>query len=105
MYVVREDIVRYIARMFFDSDRSDTQTARSTTRWLLPSHKVVKGLISPTTESKKREVLHTAAKFLKLNDNPSRAPDFYFLMNGMSNFYVLDPFIIVPVCVAPQGGP
>ncbi len=61
MYVVREDIVLSIARQFFDSDRSDTQTARGTTRWLLPSNKVVIGLISSTVESKKREVLHAVA--------------------------------------------
>jgi len=93
VYVVRVVNGGCIARQFFDSDRSDTQTARSTTQWLLPSHKVVRGLISPAIERKKRVILRTATHFLKLKDNPFRAPDVLFLMNVMSNFYVLDPLL------------
>jgi len=82
---VREDILRNYARQAF----STTTDEGSHTRWLIPSLKLISRLASPSDESKTREVLHAAMKFVKVKEDPVRAKDSNFLANMISSFYMI----------------
>jgi hypothetical protein len=87
VFDVREDIVGNIARQ--------TDSAcylQSNIRWLILSHNLICGLTSPTIESKIREVMHAAAQFIKVKDNPSMATVFHVLINLVFIFCMLEPY-------------
>jgi len=87
IYVARKDILRNHSRPAF----STTTDERSHTRSLIPSLKLIYGLTSSSVEGKIREVLHATMRLVKVKEDPSRATDFNFLTNMMSNFYMLQP--------------
>ena len=83
-FAMREDAVRV-------AGGNKNPPSGSSRRWLVPSQKLINSLTAPALAAKKRQLFLAAAKFLKLLENPSAAPNFDFITNMCFNFYCLEP--------------